>query len=430
MKFIKSLQEKLYQIQQLNISQYLCIEQEFSKTSILLWLKAQKSATKIYWSEKDDLVEIGMLDICHQISDMDDPSRIMQAPYFGGIGFDVKTSTWQEFGYCRFILPRISLCRVGKHYTIKCHLDCRKNSVEQEVQACLTLLEQLQPSALFENKQKQNTLITRQETPNKALWTKLVDQALLAEKQKLFSKVVLSRESTLTFEQPIDTWELLTQWQALNSNCFQFLFQYEHNKSFMGCSPERLYLRSGSRLTTESLAGTTLRGNNEEEDLAFSNALLNEPKLRRENTLVLEDILSRLDKLSQDIGVDEVVVLKLNRIQHLKQRIHSYLRDEVTDATLIKELHPTPAVGGSPRDLTMNYILANEPYDRGWYAGAVGYISEEKSELCVAIRSALIDQQQIKLYAGAGIVEGSYADLEWHELDNKISSVLALLNVN
>lgn len=426
MNFFNELREQLIQLVELQPNGYQTVQQTCSQVSLLLWLKAQHQSVKMYWGDKENSFEVAMLGICHQVFDLADDTRISQARYFGGIGFDTKTSNWQDYGYTRFVLPRLALRKSGNNYDIICHLDCRSNSVKSEVQACLNLLDSLQePAPLCHH--RHNTLLFREDIPDQPLWHELITKTLQAEQQGTFSKVVLSRETSLCFEQEIDEWELLYHWKALNSNCYQFAFQYSNDKIFMGCSPERLYLRSGSRFTSESLAGTTLHSHCEQEDENLTNALLLDPKLRSENTIVHNDILSRLSKLCLDIGVDDVEVLKLNRIQHLKQRIHAFLHDHVNDETLLNELHPTPAVGGSPRDIAMDFILTNEPYKRGWYAGAVGYVSADQSEFSVGIRSALISKNNVKLYAGAGIVLGSESTLEWQELDNKISTVLALL---
>ncbi len=79
-----------------------------------------------------------------------------------------------------------------------------------------------------------------------------------------------------------------------------------------------------------------------------------------------------------------------------------------------------------PRDAALNFIADHEPFARGWYSGAVGYIGQKHSEFCVAIRSAMISGDDLHLFAGAGIVPGSVADSEWKELDRKTSTLCSL----
>jgi menaquinone-specific isochorismate synthase len=97
---------------------------------------------------------------------------------------------------------------------------------------------------------------------------------------------------------------------------------------------------------------------------------------------------------------------------------------------LVQLLHPTPAMGGSPRDLAMDFIRENEPVPRGWYAAPVGWIdSQGDGEFIVAIRSAVAQERRVWCYAGAGIVLDSQPDREWHETDLKFQPMLRALNV-
>ena len=139
------------------------------------------------------------------------------------------------------------------------------------------------------------------------------------------------------------------------------------------------------------------------------------------------DILSRLAPLTTDATLTEPRILKLRLLQHLKCDIEAELKPGVCDWQLLAALHPTPAVGGAPREAALAFIREFEPYDRGWYAGACGMLSRETSEFSVAIRSARITARGISLFAGAGIVAGSEPAAEWAELDNKIANVLSLL---
>ena len=122
-------------------------------------------------------------------------------------------------------------------------------------------------------------------------------------------------------------------------------------------------------------------------------------------------------------------LIKLSFFNKKKENIFAnmLLTKKTQDSHLLHKLHPTPAVGGIPKLPALQFINDNEPYNRGWYAGAVGCISEHESDFSVAIRSALISENCIKLFAGAGIVTGSIAEQEWQELDNKIQTILTIL---
>jgi menaquinone-specific isochorismate synthase len=97
---------------------------------------------------------------------------------------------------------------------------------------------------------------------------------------------------------------------------------------------------------------------------------------------------------------------------------------------VVELLHPTPAMGGSPRELAMAYIQRNEPFPRGWYAGPIGWIDQKlDGAFAVAIRSAVAQERRAWLYAGAGIVDESNAEREWQETALKFEPILNALGV-
>ena len=131
--------------------------------------------------------------------------------------------------------------------------------------------------------------------------------------------------------------------------------------------------------------------------------------------------------MAESASLSEAQILQLRRLQHLKRHIHATLQPEVSDAQLLTALHPTPAVGGTPRRKALAYLREHEPFHRGWYAGACGLISDDVAEFAVAIRCMLLSGSTLRLYAGAGIVAGSEPAAEWQELDDKLANLLGLL---
>ena len=200
---------------------------------------------------------------------------------------------------------------------------------------------------------------------------------------------------------------------------------------FLGGTPELLYQRSANEIFSEAIAGTRMRGKNEQEDERYESELLNSEKDRREHRFVMDTVRDILKGLCTSVDTcQEVSVLKLSRVQHLYANYCGKLKPGVTDADIISRLHPTPAVGGYPTDRALPEIGRLEPFRRGWYAAPVGWISRDKAHFAVAIRSGLIIGPELYLYSGAGIVEGSEADLEWDEINNKIANFLRILNIN
>lgn len=142
--------------------------------------------------------------------------------------------------------------------------------------------------------------------------------------------------------------------------------------------------------------------------------------------LVVDDICQRLQGGTQAIDVLPAEIVRLRKVQHLKRAIHATLA-EVDDADTLQRLQPTAAVAGLPREPARQFIVQNEPFTRGWYAGSAGYLSAGRSEFAVSLRSALIEDDKIHLYAGAGIVAGSDPEEEWLEIENKAAGLRTLL---
>ena len=143
----------------------------------------------------------------------------------------------------------------------------------------------------------------------------------------------------------------------------------------------------------------------------------------------MDSIRSGLKELSNEITEQtNLSILKLSQLQHLKMQFTGKLKKSVQDCDILEKIHPTPAVGGVPSEKAMVEIENIDQFDRGWYAGPVGWISKDKAEFAVAIRSGLVYENELHLYSGAGIVKGSDHHLEWEEIENKISGFMSALD--
>jgi menaquinone-specific isochorismate synthase len=136
-----------------------------------------------------------------------------------------------------------------------------------------------------------------------------------------------------------------------------------------------------------------------------------------------------LHKFVEHLEVDEQAsLLRLAKKQHLRSNVQGSLKRDVDDCMLLSRLHPTPAVGGYPTENALPEIARIEPFNRGWYAGPVGWIGADDAEFAVAIRSGFIEDKTLSLFSGAGIVRGSEPGEEWCELENKIQDFMDILS--
>ncbi len=241
-----------------------------------------------------------------------------------------------------------------------------------------------------------------------------VELALTAIASGQVEKVVVAREEVLPPAEPVATLEEL---QRRFPNCWVFAIS-DGSETFLGASPELLARVQGRTLETCALAGTAAPGDD---------ALLTNPKDLHEHQLVIDAIRLALRPWCDEIDVDSVPgLMVLPNVQHLHTAIHATLRTGVTALDIVGALHPTPAVCGTPRDGARRMIGALEPFERGLYAGVVGY-DNGTAEFAVAIRSARLCQDATYVYAGAGIVAGSDPVAEDHETREKLRAVTEAL---
>lgn len=412
----------------------------------LLWLHAQPHPAKIFWSERHtgcEVAAVGEADLLTSQQTHTDmhtvagtlQQRLATAPadvrYYGGFRFDQRQDadlTWQRFGAYRFVLPQWELRRDGSRTTLAWNIVVQPGTVvnmEQATRALQALnLRPLQQPSPFARPR------TRTDLPDRNGWRHNIETALRLFDTGTLQKIVLARKAVFQFDTTLDPLALLERLKAVTPNSFHFCFQPEGGLAFIGATPERLYGRTGRTLHSEAIAGTRPNGATPAATARLGDELLHSEKEVREHVFVREHIGQRLAPLCRRLDVaPQPALLKLTRRQHLWTPIEGMLRAGVTDAELVSCLHPTSAVGGEPTDRAFQYIAELEPFDRGWYAGPLGWIARDSAEFAVAIRSGVIDGAQLALYSGAGIVPGSTLQGEWDEIENKISDFVNLLTV-
>ncbi len=261
---------------------------------------------------------------------------------------------------------------------------------------------------------------------SRTAWREAVRAALAAIAQERLYKVVLARTEVWRFPLALDPVAVLEALWRRHSQAYCFLYEPAPGAAFVGASPELLVrVRPGGLVETVALAGTAPRGATPQEDEALGAGLLRSAKDRHEHRLVVEAIRMALRPLTLDLEVpSEPALRRLPQVYHLETPIRGTLRPGVGLLEVARALHPTPALGGAPREAAMRFIAAHEPQPRGWYAGPVGVLFPDGTgELAVGIRSALLLGRQAVLYAGAGIVAGSDPDREWAETDLKFEAM-------
>ena len=422
----------------------LRIEIPVASTDAQAWCAAQSNPIKVYWWGRERTFEVaGIGAACHITGEsgieavIDDVRNLMveNDPHmrvYGGLAFDPKTpppTPWDSFGNISFWLPRVELMnRCGRSF-IACHVLAGADScAESELEAVAQTLDGLSRSNPEYRPELPSVVSTRTQ-PDKAEWIGAVSQILEDISAGSLEKIVLGRETIFQFSQAPYPSTLLRHLADLAARSFLFLFQPRLGTAFVGASPERLYRRLERHIETEAIAGTRPRGENAQADEAYAEALLSSEKDLREHRYVTDAIKKALDQLCTCTrNNDRISLLQLRQCQHLIASFEGTLTDGISDATILNALHPTPAVGGTPREAAQNRIYEHEPFPRGWYAGSVGWISASGAEFAVAIRTALLHGHSVATHCGAGIVSGSSPEAEWDEIGTKMRVMEAALS--
>jgi menaquinone-specific isochorismate synthase len=399
------------------------------------WLSVQRMFPKVYWSGREDRVgvaAVGIADLREAgaseeagslsklLASLPD-SGVSGARYYGGARFDPlgqPDEEWAAFSAYRFVLPRFELHAEETETTLVCNL-----VLPRDMDDASKIVQEIEDLSLPGG--ASGTLLQapmfREDSPDFQGWRENVERALSAFSEGSLGKVVLARRAEFGFCRDLDPTLLLESLKAATPGCFHFYAEPESGTAFLGASPERLFRREGRSVESEAVAGTRPRGVSSTEDEGLREDLLHSAKDRSEHTYVSKGIREVLEPLCEELEIeDQVSEMMLARGRHLRSKVSGRLRDGVTDAALLYAMHPTPAVGGHPRSEALEQIHALEPFDRGWYAGPVGWIGQEASEFAVGIRSGLVRGRTLALFSGAGIVAGSVPDEEWAEIEQKI----------
>jgi menaquinone-specific isochorismate synthase len=363
---------------------------------------------------------------------------VLAAPrLFGGFSFRddfVPDYAWSDFTPAHFVLPHYQLTRLGDEtwLTINAHIPFGENPHEmlEDLRAALEAkIAALQENTRIMESPKPEIVDVHYPMPYET-WAQHIQNATARMKRGELRKVVLSRVCEIRLSQHLYADEPLNYLAQSYPGTYRFLFEPRPHHAFFGATPELLTEVQGSQVKTMALAGSIGRGASPAEDEAMINALLNSAKDRYEHQLVVDGIRARLQPMTTSLNIEPTSVMTLTNIHHLYAPVNGTLSHADGVIPVLEALHPTPALGGDPRDLAMQLIGEAEPVPRGWYAAPVGWIDRDlNGQFAVAIRSAVMQEKRVWLYAGAGIVADSDPQKEWDETALKFQPMLNALKV-
>ena len=351
----------------------------------------------------------------------------------GGLGFSGRTpeagDPWAPFGPASLVLPTFAAARVGPGATLTLALGpdpidepdpgVLQRQWDRLVRATGDLPDAVEASA-------EAALRIVEEHPDRPAWERSVGLYAGAVGRGRIDKVVLARRVDLRAAADLDVVAALRHLARTAPESTTFAFVRD-GTTFLGATPERLVRTQGRSFETVALAGSAPRGRDAEEDARYAAALMASGKEREEHAIVVDMIRASLSPIVEALHVAAApAILPLRHLQHLATPITGRLHEDAGLLVLAQRLHPTPAVGGMPRDVALALIAEHEGFDRGWYAGPIGWLGADgDGELVVALRSGLVRGAAATLFAGCGIVADSDPAREWEESRLKLRTMIA-----
>ncbi|MEH2281318.1 MAG: isochorismate synthase MenF [Nostoc sp.] len=452
-QFLVTVQEKCVKN---NCRQIVSISQEIDLVDPLLVLDKLTQANEInfYFEDRGKGEAIAAIDAVAKLQ-IDGADRFSQAEYFikscltniinfGNVNqpfsgphffcyfsfFDKNAQVDYPFPSATIFLPRWQVAVKNQRCVLVTNIIINANVNIQ------TLLENLQNKIEFiqsleyysANLDCFSAKLYKKSATNAAQFKRSVVSALEKIRSSHLSKIVLADILDVKSTEHFDLIKSLNNLRQIHPNCYIFSTSNGKGQNFIGASPERLISINNQQLITDALAGSAPRGKTPAEDAANANRLLNSEKEKHEHSLVLDFITQRLSQLGLLPQILAPRLRQLSNIQHLWTPISAVVPANIHPLKIVGQLHPTPAVAGAARDVACAEIRLYESFERGLYAAPLGWIdSQGNCEFIVGIRSALIDGDRARLYAGAGIVAGSDPDKEFAEVQLKLQALLKAL---
>jgi len=353
--------------------------------------------------------------------------------FLGGSCFfsqDKEDKRWEDFPPFWFVLPQVLMLRNNSEYYVSVGVMFEDDEDDNDIVArILESFEKAKAKDLSPIRNQFPEVITRTDHPDYAGWKNNIETSLQKIDNGKIDKVVLARRTDIIFKEAVEAVDYMHGLKNANDRCYFFLFQPRQGTAFLGATPERLLKIKGNRLISEAVSGSVARGADPYEDKHRRAWLLQNQKELSEQKFVTDDLIAKFHRLTREIdlpGSPEIV--KLANVQHLVSKVSGVLGNGISIGEIVSSLHPTAAVGGCPVSAAISLIEILEPFNRGWYAGPIGIISHELTEMAVGIRSSLVTDRVVSLFTGAGIVKGSTPESEWREIEDKMSTAFKVLS--
>jgi salicylate biosynthesis isochorismate synthase/menaquinone-specific isochorismate synthase len=256
-------------------------------------------------------------------------------------------------------------------------------------------------------------------------WAGVVARAAERLRAGEADKVVMAREVVVKGDGSVSPDAVASALRSAYPACWVYSFTGDDGSTLVGASPELLLRREGDVLVSQPMAGSVPRGRDAVEDEVLAAQLQKSAKDTTEHLVTVAHVAGALAALGARVAHGTPQIVRLDNIQHLATTVRAVDSERHTLLEIARWLHPTPAVNGWPTGAASRLICELEGLERGWYAGAVGWMDGwGDGELMVSIRCGLISGDQARLYAGSGIMPGSEPGEELVETNLKLRALV------
>jgi menaquinone-specific isochorismate synthase len=427
---------------------------EVSGLSSIAFFEAGESykGKRFYWQNREKTFTLVGLGHAHVLTNSLDENRFedidlqwkklcasiineeheLQPILFGGFSFDPINqlkSEWDSFPSAYFAVPSFQLVIRDDRVFISIHLITKNSDSQFEFEQLRIKRDDLIHAAqVNELKPYAKPVVSNLTERFKETYLDAVSQVTRLIKSEEAQKVVIARSLALEFMETVSSPSAMYHVSKEQPESFVFGLELE-DQLFFGATPERLVKVENQRALSTCLAGSIKRGQTATEDQQLGYELLHDAKNREEHQYVVDMITQVFKEYCDEVKVPtHPKLMKIRDIQHLYTPVEGLLKQGYGLLQLVQDLHPTPALGGEPRNAAMTIIRMVEQMNRGYYAAPIGWIDANgNGEFAVAIRSALLNKDQAYLYAGGGIVGTSNPESEYAETLVKFRPMLRTL---
>ncbi|EAM2801149.1 isochorismate synthase EntC [Salmonella enterica] len=309
---------------------------------------------------------------------------------------------------------------------------CQPSSLFIPIEWQLFSRQEKQRTARYFTDHQPVTVTARKAIPEQDAFEAMVARAAMLTATPDVDKVVLSRLIDITTDVAVDSGALLERLVAQNPVSYNFHLPLADGGVLLGASPELLLRKEGERFSSLPLAGSARRQPDDVLDREAGNRLLASQKDRHEHELVTQAMKQILRDRSTELQLpSSPQLITTPTLWHLGTPFEGKANAGENALTLACLLHPTPALSGFPHQVAKKLIAELEPFDRELFGGIVGWCDAEgNGEWVVTIRCAKLRGNQVRLFAGAGIVPASSPVGEWRETGVKLSTMLNVFGLH